>query len=374
MEEPDTFESRTGSPVAEVPSRVLEAQVAEGHEQVVFCHDAATGLRAIIAVHSTRLGPALGGTRFYPFASEAAALADVLRLSKAMSYKSAAAGLDLGGGKAVVVGDPRHDKSDELLAAYARFVDSLGGRYITTEDVGTTVPDMEIVAGRTRWVTGRGFEHGGSGDPSPATAIGVFEAMRATAEHLWGTPELAGRHVTVSGVGKVGSALVGHLLDAGCRVTVADVDERAVAALGDAVDAVEPEKAHTVSCDVFSPCALGGVLNEESIAELRCAAVVGSANNQLATRGCGRLLHEAGVLYVPDYVANAGGVVNIAFELGRPYRWADAEAAVRRIFDSTRTVLETARRETIETSAAADRVAEERMRTGDRTGLPPPPS
>lgn len=350
---------------------VLAAMGAEGHEHVAFWSDPDVGLQAIIAIHSTRLGPALGGTRFYPFPDERAALADVLRLAKAMSYKSAAAGLDLGGGKAVVIGDPHTDKTDAKLRSYARFVDSLGGRYHTTEDVGTTVADMEVIAQETRYVTGRSVERGGSGDPSPATAVGVYEAMRAAAAHLWGAPDLSGRHVVVLGAGKVGSALIGHLVDAGCRVTAADVNPAALAALPGAVATAPPEKAHAVECDVFSPCALGAILNPSTIPELQCTAVVGSANNQLATPGCGELLHDAGVLYVPDYVANAGGVINIAFEMGREYRWEEAKMAVRRVFDNTGAVLDTAERESISTARAADRVAEERIANGTRTGLPP---
>lgn len=358
-------------PAGEVASEVLDAMGAGGHEQVVLCSDPATGLRAIIALHSTRLGPTLGGTRFYPFPTEGAALVDVLRLSRAMTYKSATAGLDLGGGKAVIIGDPRRDRTEALVRSYARFVDSLGGRYHTTEDVGTTVADMEVVAEETPFVTGRSRERGGSGDPSPATALGVFESMRAAASHLWGDPALAERHVVVSGVGKVGSALVGHLLEAGARVTVADVVPEAVERLGDAVERVEPEKAHAVPCDIFSPCALGAVLGPDTVPELQCAAVVGSANNQLASPDAAELLHGTGVLYVPDFVANAGGVVNIAFELGREYRWEDAEVAVRGIFESTRRVLAAAADRSVSTARAADEVAEERLRSGTRTGLPP---
>lgn len=359
-------------PPDHVDSAVLEAMGVAGHEQVAFWSDPDTGLRSIIAIHSTRLGPSLGGTRFYPFENEGAALADVLRLSKAMSYKSAAAGLDLGGGKAVVIGNPAKDRSEPLLRSYARFVDSLGGRYYTTEDVGTTVADMELIAEETAFVTGTSTEHGGSGDPSPATAIGVFEAMRAVAEHRWGSADaLSGRHVVVSGAGKVGSALIGHLLDAGCRVSAADVSTDALAALPDDVEVVPPEKAHAVACDVFAPCALGAALNERTIPELACEAVVGSANNQLGADDDGERLHEAGVLYVPDFVANAGGVINIAFEMGRAYDWNDAEAAVCRIFGNTKTVLETAERENISTAAAADDVAEERIKEATKTGLPP---
>jgi valine dehydrogenase (NAD+) len=360
-------------PADEVVSHVFEEQRLGGHEHVAFFVDRESGLRAIIAVHSTRLGPALGGTRFYPFRSEGAALVDVLRLSQAMSYKSAAAGLDLGGGKAVVIGDPATDRSEELLAAYGRCVERLAGAYITTEDVGTTVADMRVIRRETRWVTGAPVEEGGSGDPSPATAVGVFEAMRAAAAHRFGSADLAGRHVTVAGVGKVGSALVGHLLDAGARVTVADVNEAAVAALGDAVGTVAPEKAHAVECDIFSPCALGPVLAPTTIPELRCDVVCGSANNQLATPACGSLLAEAGVLYVPDYVANAGGVINLAFEIGRAYRWEDAEPAIRGIHGTTVSVLARAEDEGISPAEAADRMAEERMAVGLRSGLPPDP-
>lgn len=360
-------------PASEVASPVLATQGAGGHEQVVFFSDAATGLRAIVAIHSTRLGPALGGTRFYPFPSEGAALVDVLRLAQAMSYKSAAAGLDLGGGKAVVIGDPARDKTEALLLAYGRYLDRLGGHYITTEDVGTTVADMEVIGRETRWVTGRGVEHGGSGDPSPATAVGVFEAMRATAQFLWGSPDLAGRHVAISGLGKVGSALAASLLEAGARLTVADINPAAVKALGERVEVVPPDKVHAVACDIFSPCALGAVLNPETIPELDCAAVVGSANNQLASDDCAVLLRDAGITYVPDYVANGGGVINIAYEIGRAYRWEDAEAHVRRIFDVTLRVLTRAEDEGVTPAQAADRLAEERMASGARTGIPPDP-
>ncbi|HUP70403.1 MAG TPA: Glu/Leu/Phe/Val dehydrogenase dimerization domain-containing protein, partial [Acidimicrobiales bacterium] len=257
---------------------------ADDYEQVVFCHDRRTGLRAIVAVHSTRLGPALGGTRFYPYASEADGLEDVLRLAKAMTYKAAAAGLDLGGGKAVIFGDPGRDKSEALLRAYGRYVDALGGRYLTAEDVGTTQADMDVVRRETRFVTGVSPELGGSGDPSLATAYGVLWAMKAVARHLWGDTSLVGRHVALAGVGKVGRALLGHLVEERARVTVADVMpaavERAVAESG--AEAAAVEKIHAVDCDIYSPCALGGVLNTETIPELRCAAVVGSANNQLA--------------------------------------------------------------------------------------------
>jgi leucine dehydrogenase len=337
----------------------------DDYEQVVFCHDRATGLRAIIAVHSTRLGPALGGTRFFPYASEDEGLEDVLRLARGMTYKAAAAGLDLGGGKAVIFGDPATDRTEALLRVYARYVDSLGGRYVTAEDVGTTQADMDLIRRETRFVTGVSQELGGSGDPSAATAYGVLWAMKAVARRLWGQTALDGRHVAVSGVGKVGTHLVRHLVEERARVTVADVDSQAVERVVDDydVEAVEVEKVHALDADIFSPCAMGGALDRTTVPELRCAAVVGSANNQLATPDCDALLHRLGVLYAPDYVVNAGGVVNIAGELShRGYHPGRAYEQVRRIFDTLTAVLDTAEAEGIPTGAAADRFAEDRIR------------
>jgi leucine dehydrogenase len=342
--------------------RVFERIGGEGYEQVVFCHDRPSGLRAIIAIHSTVLGPALGGTRFRPYDDEDAALEDVLRLAKGMTYKAAAAGLDLGGGKAVVMGDPSQDKTEALFRAYARFVDSLGGRYITAEDVGTTQADMDLIRRETRFVTGVSRSLGGSGDPSEATAYGVLHAMKAVAARLWGETSLTGRHVVISGVGKVGYALARHLVEERVRLTVADVVpaavERATADFG--ADVVPPEKAHAVDCDIYSPCALGSVLSAATIPELRCTAVVGSANNQLADPSCADLLADTGVVYAPDYVVNAGGIINIAEELWGYHR-ERAYGNVRRVFDTTTHVLATAESDGITTTAAADRLAEKRI-------------
>ena len=334
----------------------------DDYEQLVFSQDKNTGLRAIISVHDTTLGPALGGTRFYPYASDADAVDDVLRLSKGMTYKSAAAGLDLGGGKAVIIGDPAKVKTEGLMRAYARFVDALGGRYITAEDVGTTQADMDLLRRETRYVTGVSRSLGGSGDPSAATAYGCLHGMKAVAKHLWGSTSLEGRHVVVSGVGKVGYNLVRHLVEERARVTVADVVpaavERAVKDLG--AEAVEVEKVHAVECDIYSPCALGKALSPVTIPELRCAAVVGSANNQLADESCVELLAEAGVLYAPDYIVNAGGVINIAEEIVGYHR-ERAYANVRRILDTTLAVINIAESDGISTAAAADRLAERRI-------------
>ena len=360
--------------------QVFDRIGGDDYEQVVFCHDRASGLRAVVAIHSTCLGPALGGTRFYPYASEDDALEDVLRLARGMTYKAAAAGLDLGGGKAVIIGDPVLLRSEALIRAYARFVDSLGGRYITAEDVGTTQADMDLIRRETRHVTGVSRALGGSGDPSAATAYGVLYAMKAVSRHLWDTTSLDGRHAVVSGVGKVGYGLVRHLVEERARVTVSDVApaavERAVRDFG--VDSIPPEKAHAVEADFYSPCALGRVLNANTIAELRCAAVVGSANNQLEDAGCAELIEQAGVLYAPDFVVNAGGVVNIAEEL-IGYHRERAYASVRRIFDTTSAVIGQAASLGITTAEAANRLAERRLaevgriqliRTTSRRGNP----
>jgi glutamate dehydrogenase/leucine dehydrogenase len=336
--------------------------VPGGFEQVAYGHDAATGLRAIVALHSTVLGPGLGGTRFWPFPDEGAALVDVCRLAKGMTYKHAAAGLDQGGGKAVIIGDPAVLRTDALILAYARFVDGLGGRYVTAEDVGTTQADMDLIRTVTPHVTGVSESLGGSGDPSPATALGVLWAMRAVASRLWGAPSLAGRHVAISGVGKVGGALADHLHAEGARLTVADVRSAATDAVAARTGAavVPAAEIHRLACDVLSPCALGAVLDEPTIAALACAAVVGSANNQLATDADAARIDRSGVLYAPDYIVNAGGVINIAEEhLG--YDRGRAEQRIAGIYDTTLRVLDLAESEGISTSLAADRYAERRL-------------
>jgi leucine dehydrogenase len=346
--------------------------VPDGFEQVAYGHDAATGLRAIVAIHSTVLGPGLGGTRFWPFATEDDALVDVCRLARGMTYKHAVAGLDQGGGKAVIIGDPATTRTDELILAYARFVDGLAGRYVTAEDVGTTQADMDLIATVTPHVTGISEARGGSGDPSPATALGVLWAMKAVAERRWGTPSLAGRHVCISGVGKVGAALADHLHGEGARLTVADVRAEAAAEVAARTQAAvcAPDDAHAVACDVYSPCALGAGLSARTIPQLRAAAVVGSANNQLATPQDAQRIHDAGVLYAPDYVVNAGGVINIAHEQGG-YDRARADEHIRGIRDTVHRVLDLADAEAITTAAAADLLAERRIeaaRTSRRAG------
>ncbi|WP_019144550.1 Glu/Leu/Phe/Val dehydrogenase dimerization domain-containing protein [Aeromicrobium massiliense] len=335
------------------------------HEQVVFCHDADSGLKAIIAISSTALGPALGGTRFYPYGSEQAALADVLALSQGMAYKNALAGLDLGGGKAVIIGDPRRDKSEALLRAYGRFVDTLGGRYFTACDVGTFSPDMDVIARETRYVTGRTVEHGGAGDSSVLTAWGVFQGMRASAQHVWGDTSLAGRRVGVAGVGKVGRHLTGLLVEADARVVVTDVDAAAVERLRETYPGIEVAESTDAlvrdQLDVYAPCALGGALSDEVVDVLTARIVCGAANNQLAHSGVEKQLADRGIVYAPDYCVNAGGVIQVADEL-EGFDFDRAKSRATGIFDTTLDVLETAKAEGVPPSQAADRLAEQRMR------------
>ena len=334
------------------------------HEQVVFCQDAPTGLRAIIGIYSTALGPGLGGTRFYPYASEGEALADVLRLSKAMAYKNALAGLDHGGGKAVIIGAPARVKTEALLRAYGRFVESLGGRYITACDVGTRSEDMDIIARECRYVTGRTTAHGGAGDSSVLTALGVLFGMQAAAEHAWGTPALRGRIVGVEGVGKVGHRLVDHLVEAEARVVICDVSTEAT----EAVRTRHPEvrvvpgigALLAADLDILAPCALGGTLTEQVASELTARIVCGGANNQLAHHGVEKLLADRGVIYAPDYVVNAGGVIQVADELGG-FSFDRARAATEQIFTTTAKVLSIADSDGVPPSVAADRLAERRM-------------
>jgi len=349
---------------------VFDIVTTDGFEQVAYFHDQASGLRAIVAIHSTALGPALGGTRFYPYASEDDALVDVCRLARSMTYKPAACGNDLGGGKAVIIGDPTAVRSEALLRAYGRFVEGMSGRYITAEDMGTTQADMDLIRRETPHVTGVSESLGGSGDPSPATAWGVLWAMKAVAERLWGTPSLAGRHVCVAGVGKVGRALAAHLAEEGAKLTVSDVRQEAAELCVDeyGAAAVAPETAHTVPCDIFSPCALGAVLNPTTIPELRCDAVVGSANNQLASPADAERLRHPGIVYAPDFVANAGGGINIAEE-PPGYDHARAYQRITSIHDTLLDVFERADADGITTAAAADRLAEERIAAVSRTRL-----
>ncbi|MCZ3388592.1 MAG: NAD(P)-binding domain-containing protein [Actinomycetia bacterium] len=343
----------------------------DGHEQVVLASEAASGLRAIIAIHSSALGPALGGTRFHEYPDDGAALDDVLRLSRAMSYKNALAGLPLGGGKAVILGDPATVKSEALLEAYGRAVERLGGRYYTACDVGTYVADMDVVGRTTRYVTGRSEAEGGSGDSSLLTALGVLCGIRACAQHLWGSDDLAGRRVALSGVGKVGRRLVDHLRDAGASVVIYDVSTEAIAAVIAShpeieVASSEAELVARGDVDVYSPNALGGALSDASVASLTATVVCGGANNQLAHPGIEQRLADQGITYAPDYLVNAGGVIQVADELNG-FNLERASSRALGIYQTTLDVLRLATDEGIPPAQAADRLAEAIITAGPAT-------
>jgi valine dehydrogenase (NAD+) len=340
-------------------------ELGHEHEQVVFANDQATGLKAIIAIHSTALGPALGGTRFYPYSSTDAAIEDVLNLSRGMSYKAALAGLDLGGGKAVIIGDPATLKSEGLLRAYGRFVQSLNGRYYTACDVGTNSLDMDDIARECSYVTGRTVAHGGAGDSSVLTAYGVFQGMRAAAEHVWGEPTLADRAVGVAGVGKVGRHLVRHLVEDGATVVITDVHQPSIDAVRDEFPLVQAvastDELVASPLDVYAPCALGGALTDAVVDVLSAKIVCGAANNQLAHPGVEKQLEDRGILYAPDYCVNSGGLIQVADEL-EGFSFERAQQRATGIFDTTRSVFELARTDGVPPAIAADRLAERRMR------------
>jgi leucine dehydrogenase len=328
-----------------------------GYERVARADDPERGFTALIAVHDTSLGPALGGLRIWKYASAEEAQTDVLRLARGMTYKSAVARTGLGGGKAVIVGDARKDKSDALLSWMGRFIDSFGGRYITAEDVGTSVLDLDVIARETRHVAGRAREVGGSGDPSPWTALGTFVSIETALHHQCGSASLRGRKVAIQGMGHVGCWLARHLAEAGATLLVADLDparvERVVKELK--ATAVPPDQILGAECDVLAPCALGAVVNDRTLKGMRCKVVCGAANNQLAEDRHGMALMERGILYAPDYVVNAGGILNISVELARGgYDPAKAEQKVRGIAEALNGVLERAKREAIPTARAAD--------------------
>ena len=334
------------------------------HEQVIFCNDKRTGLRAIIAIHDTRLGPALGGTRMWSYSSEEEALTDVLRLSEGMTYKAAAAGLNLGGGKAVIIGDPKKDKSEGLFRSFGLFVNSLNGRYITAEDVGTTVGDMENVYMETAWVTGIPKGLGGSGDPSPYTAYGVLMAIKAACKEKLGVDRLKDIKVAVQGLGHVGSNLVKYLIEEEARLVVSDIDSKKVDAIVKKYQcqALGPERIHAVECDVFAPCALGAVLNDESLPQLKCKIVAGGANNVLAEVRHGEVLREMDILYAPDFVANAGGLMNVFVEI-EGYSVERVLEKTRSVYGSMLNVFEVSKKMNCSTHDAALKIASDRLET-----------
>ncbi len=340
---------------------IFEQMEQYGHEEVVFWHDKATGLKAIVAIHDTTLGPALGGLRMWPYETESDAVTDVMRLSRGMTYKNAAMGLDLGGGKSVIWADSRHDKSEPLFRAFGRLIQSLGGRYITAEDVGVNADDMAIVARETEFVGGLKET---SGDPSPATALGVLEGMKAAMVVAFGSSSLKGRRVAIQGLGHVGS-LLGEMLHAeGAALTVTDIHAEEGREVAGALGAtwVEPDEIYGVDADIFAPCALGAIINDTTIPQFKCRVIAGSANNQLKEFRHGEELLKRGIVYVPDYVINGGGVVNVADEFHRDgYNQERAYARVRGIGRQVQDILQHSREQNVSTQASADAVAEARI-------------
>jgi len=342
---------------------IFELLEYKDHEQVVFCSDKYAGLRAIIAIHNTILGPALGGTRMWMYTQEEDALKDVLRLARGMTYKASVAGLNLGGGKAVIIGDPMKDKNEVLFRAYGRFVEGLAGRYITAEDVGTDVRDMEYVRMETKYVTGIPPALGGSGDPSPVTALGVYVGMKACAKEVFGSDSLTGKKIAVQGAGHVGQYVCEHLSKEGAKIYISDIYEQKVKAVVDKfkAEAVPPDKIYDVDADIFCPCALGAILNDDTIPRLKVKIVAGGANNQLADeKKHGPMLEQRGILYAPDYVINAGGLISVANEF-EGYRQERALKRAEGIYDIVKKVFEIAKQEKIPTYIASDRLAEERI-------------
>ncbi|APC48351.1 branched-chain amino acid dehydrogenase [Virgibacillus halodenitrificans] len=332
------------------------------YEQLVFCQDKSSGLKAIIAIHDTTLGPALGGTRMWTYSSEEEAIEDALRLAKGMTYKNAAAGLNLGGGKTVIIGDPKKDKNPEMFRAFGRYIQGLNGRYITAEDVGTTVQDMDLIHMETDFVTGISAEAGSSGNPSPVTAYGVYKGMKAAAKEAFNDDSLEGKTIAVQGVGNVAYALCEYLHKEGAKLIVTDINKGAVERAVEAFNAtaVDPEDIYDVDCDIYAPCALGATVNDDTIPRIKAKVIAGSANNQLKSSEHGDIIFEKGIVYAPDYVINSGGVINVADELVG-YNEERALKKVETIYDSLQKVFEISRRDHIPSYLAADRMAEERI-------------
>lgn len=341
---------------------ILEHMDRHGYEEVAFYTDKGVGLRAIIAIHDTTLGPALGGVRMWPYASEEEALLDALKLARAMTYKAADAGLMLGGGKAVIIGDSRKDKTEAMFRSFGKFVESLGGRYITTDDVGTDMRDMEYIFTETKHVTGVPLHLGGSGDSTAPTALGVYQGMKACVKEVFGNDSLKDKVVALQGVGKVGYQLARLLHADGVRIVATDIHEDVLerAKKEFRVELVAADAIYDVDCDIFSPCALGGVLNSRTIPRLKCKVVAGAANNQLQEEADADRLVERAILYGPDYILNAGGIINLGLEL-TGYDAAAAREQILRIYQTTERVIAAAKRDKVSTARAADMLAEERI-------------
>jgi len=335
-----------------------------GHEQVLFCNDPSTGLKAIIGIHNTVVGPALGGTRMWAYASEADALTDVLRLSRGMTYKAAISGLNLGGGKAVIIGDSRKIKDEALMRRFGLFVESLGGKYITAEDVGMTTKDMEYIHMETDYVVGIPETLGGGGDPSPVTAYGVYMGMKASAKKLYGGESLSGKKILVQGAGNVGGYLVNHLVKEGANVMIADIYQDNIKKVVDrnpSVTVVDAGDVFAQQMDIYAPCALGATINDDSIARMKCRIIAGAANNQLANEAQhGQMLLEKGIIYAPDFLINAGGLINCYSEL-EGYNRDRAMDQAENIYDTTMTVLNKSEEEGKPTYQIANQMAEDRI-------------
>ena len=334
-----------------------------GHQKVVFCSDPDTGLKAIIAIHDTTLGPALGGTRMFPYKSEAEAFNDVLRLSRSMTYKAAITGLNLGGGKAVIIGDSRLQKSEALMRRFGRFIENLNGSFITAEDVGTSPKDMEYIRMETKYVTGIPESIGGSGDPSPVTARGVFMGIKASVKEFFGNDSLAGKSVAVQGIGHVGEILVGLLRNENAKVYISDINEERLRQVAQryGAEAISTNNLFDLDIDIYSPCALGATVNTETINRLKCSIIAGSANNQLADEEVhGKMLLEKGILYAPDYLINAGGLINCYSEIAGFNKKKTLQMA-ENIYEATRRVLKMSKEENIPTNEAANKIAEKRI-------------
>jgi leucine dehydrogenase len=333
------------------------------HEQLLFCNDNATGLKAIIAIHNTVLGPSLGGTRFWNYNNEHEALTDVLRLSRGMTYKSSVAGLNLGGGKAVIIGNPKKLKNEALLRRFGKFVDSLGGKYITAEDVAMTSRDMELINMETDHVSGLPENMGGSGDPSPVTAYGVYVSMKASAKETWGNESLTGKKILVQGIGHVGEVLVNHLTQEGAKVFINDISEERLKEVATKYKAevVSADKMFDLDIDIYAPCALGATVNDTTLAKLKCKIICGAANNQLADEVIhGEMVGNKGILYAPDYVVNAGGIINVYYEL-EGYNRERAMAHAEKIYDTTFNLFQLAKKEGLPTYMAANHLGEQRI-------------
>jgi len=353
------------APNADVPQTqgIFGQMAGYDHENLFLCHDAASGLRAIIAIHNTVLGPALGGTRMWTYAHDSDAVTDALRLSEGMTYKAAISGLNLGGGKAVIIGDPRKNKSEALFRRYGRFVNNLGGKYITAEDVGTNARDMEWISNETKHVTGLPEWKGGSGDPSPVTAYGVYLGMKAAAHKAYGSDSLEGKRVLVQGAGNVGRNLINFLRKEGAVVLVSDIFEDQINRVQEEhhVEVISPEEVYSIEMDIYAPCALGATLNEKTIAQLTCDIVAGAANNQLedVNRDAERLA-ERGIIYAPDFLINAGGLINVYREIvGYSHEFAMNKA--EEIYQRTLMILQSAEDKNISTHQAAVEAAKERI-------------